>query len=162
VCNGCAISSCRAAFLCLERGTKKERRKRKGRRGSRTDQFTHQHLARTDAGTVLTQGTRRAGRESADKSQPRNGNFGRRIRNSAHFGEAALAYILSALCGMTPSHPATRTSNRLEIALGRSLAACLHPMAAWRVFPGPRRYLIAGAYGVAAYGAVLAALLLLS
>jgi hypothetical protein len=35
-------------------------------------------------------------------------------------------------------------------------------MAAWRMFPGPRRFLIAGAYGVAAYVGLLSALLLLA
>jgi len=61
---------------------------------------------------------------------------------------------------MTASPSAAGTSN-LEIAIGWSLAACLHPMIAWRVLSRPRRYLIAGAYGVAAYVAVLAALLIM-
>jgi hypothetical protein len=55
---------------------------------------------------------------------------------------------------------ASRTSNRLEIAIGRSLAAGLHPLAAWHVLSPPRRYLLAGAYGVAAYVGLLATLLL--
>jgi hypothetical protein len=62
---------------------------------------------------------------------------------------------------MNPSMPvAGRTSNRLEIAIGWSLAACLHPMAAWRVLSTPRRYLLAGTYATIAYAIVLAALLL--
>jgi len=52
------------------------------------------------------------------------------------------------------------TSNRLEIAIGWSLAACLHPLAAWRVLSTPRRYLLAGAYGMVAYVVLLATLLL--
>jgi hypothetical protein len=64
---------------------------------------------------------------------------------------------------MSPSTPvASRTSNRLEIAIGWSLASGLHPMAAWRVLSPPRRCLLAGAYGVVAYVALLAMLLLLS
>jgi hypothetical protein len=55
----------------------------------------------------------------------------------------------------------TRTSTPLEIAIGWSLAACLHPMIAWRVLSRPRRYLLAAAYGFAAYLAVLVALLTL-
>jgi len=62
---------------------------------------------------------------------------------------------------MTTSTTASRTGNRLEIAIGWSLAACVHPMIAWRVLSRPRRCLIAGAYGVAAYVAVLTALLIM-
>ena len=59
-----------------------------------------------------------------------------------------------------PIYVADRPSTRIEIAIGWSLAACRHPLAAWRVFSGPRRFLIAGAYGVAAYIGLLSALLL--
>jgi hypothetical protein len=62
---------------------------------------------------------------------------------------------------MPASSPAPRCSNRVEIAIGWSLAACRHPMISWRVLPAPRRYLVAMAYGLAAYVGVLAALLLL-
>ena len=58
--------------------------------------------------------------------------------------------------------PVTRPSSQLEIAIGWSLAACRHPIAAWRVLSRPRRYLLAGAYGAFTYVAVLSALLLLS
>ena len=54
------------------------------------------------------------------------------------------------------------TSNRLEVAIGWSLAACLHPLAAWRVLSTPHRYLLAGAYGMVAYVVLLATLLLAS
>jgi hypothetical protein len=64
---------------------------------------------------------------------------------------------------ISPSAPvAASTSNRLEIAIGWSLAACLHPMAAWRVLSTPRRYLLAGAYGMIAYVVLLTALVFLS
>jgi hypothetical protein len=62
---------------------------------------------------------------------------------------------------MSPSSPALRSGNRVEIAIGWSLAACRHPMISWRVLPAPRRYLVAMAYGLAAYVAVLAALLMM-
>jgi hypothetical protein len=63
---------------------------------------------------------------------------------------------------MTNLQPAAHASNRIEIAIGWSLAACRHPIAAWRVLSRPRRYLLAGAYGAAAYVSMLAALMLLS
>jgi hypothetical protein len=47
----------------------------------------------------------------------------------------------------------------LEILIGRSLAFCLHPSAAWRVLPPARRALLVGAYFGAAYVGVLVALL---
>jgi hypothetical protein len=62
---------------------------------------------------------------------------------------------------MTKMQPATRPSSQLEIAIGWSLAACRHPIASWRVLSRPRRYLLAGTYGAAAYVAVVGALLLL-
>jgi hypothetical protein len=52
-------------------------------------------------------------------------------------------------------------SSRIEVALGRSMAACAHPVAAWRVLSRPRRFLLAGFYGVVSYVSVLAALLIL-
>jgi hypothetical protein len=64
---------------------------------------------------------------------------------------------------MNPSTPvAARVSNRLEIAIGWSLAACVHPIAAWRVFSTPRKCLLTGGYGMIAYIVSLAALMLLS
>jgi len=47
---------------------------------------------------------------------------------------------------------------RVEVGIGRSLAFCVHPVAAWRVLSPPRRALIAGAYFAAGYLAILAAL----
>jgi hypothetical protein len=75
---------------------------------------------------------------------------------------AALAKILTPHRGMTNLQPVTRASTRLEIAIGWSLAACRHPLAAWRVLSRPRRCLLAGAYGAGAYVVVLTTLLLLS
>jgi len=46
----------------------------------------------------------------------------------------------------------------IEILLGRSLAFCLHPTAAWRVLPPTRRALLVGAYFGAGYVGVLVAL----
>ena len=63
---------------------------------------------------------------------------------------------------LKPMFVADRPSTRIEIAIGWSLAACRHPMAAWRVFPASRRLLIAGAYGLAAYVGLLTALLLVA
>jgi len=47
-----------------------------------------------------------------------------------------------------------------EIAIGRGLAALAHPQLAWRVLSIRGRMCLTGAYLVASYFAVLAALLL--
>jgi hypothetical protein len=39
----------------------------------------------------------------------------------------------------------------IETILGRGLAFCCHPFAAWRVLPRSRRLLLAGAYFAASY-----------
>ena len=55
---------------------------------------------------------------------------------------------------------ATRHAVTLEILIGRSLAFCAHPWAAWRRL-GPRgRLLLVAAYFGASYTGVLAVLLL--
>jgi hypothetical protein len=59
---------------------------------------------------------------------------------------------------MQPPRPA---SSPLEIVIGRSLAAIVHPVAAWRVFPTKRRLLLAAGYSALAYVTTLWALLLL-
>jgi hypothetical protein len=46
-----------------------------------------------------------------------------------------------------------------ELLLGRSLACCAHPAAAWRILSRPRRALVVGAYFAAGYVAVLVSLL---
>jgi hypothetical protein len=47
----------------------------------------------------------------------------------------------------------------LETLLGRGLAFCCHPCAAWRVLPRSRRLLLVGTYFAAAYLVTLLALL---
>jgi hypothetical protein len=49
----------------------------------------------------------------------------------------------------------------IEVAIGRSLAMCLHPSAAWRVLPPVHRLLLVAAYFGAGYVSVLVALLIL-
>jgi hypothetical protein len=55
-----------------------------------------------------------------------------------------------------------RPSNRLEIMIGKSLAICLHPMAAWLTRSQRKRLVLVGGYVGAGYVVVLIALLLLS
>jgi len=47
-----------------------------------------------------------------------------------------------------------------DLLLGRGLAWCVHPLAAWRVLSTPGRTFVVAAYAGAAYVAVLSALLL--
>ena len=47
-----------------------------------------------------------------------------------------------------------------EILLGRGLAFCTHPSAAWRRLPPAGRALLVGAYAAGGYVAVLSVLLL--
>lgn len=47
-----------------------------------------------------------------------------------------------------------------DLLIGRSLAFCVHPYAAWRRLDARGRTLLVGAYFGASYTAVLAALLL--
>ena len=49
---------------------------------------------------------------------------------------------------------------KVEILIGRTLACCVHPAAAWRVVSARGRAAIVSAYAAAGYVAVLAALLL--
>jgi hypothetical protein len=51
-----------------------------------------------------------------------------------------------------------RPSNRIEIALGRSLAMSVHPHAAWRLLPPARRALLVFGYFALSYLTVLTAL----
>jgi hypothetical protein len=53
----------------------------------------------------------------------------------------------------------TRPS-RTEIVIGRGLAVCLHPYAAWRLRSTRARLLLFGAYVGATYAVVLGGLLL--
>jgi hypothetical protein len=63
---------------------------------------------------------------------------------------------------MTLRQRPDRPSNRLEIAMGRSLAICLHPVAAWLSRSQRKRLVLVGGYVGAGYVAVLLALLLLA
>jgi hypothetical protein len=55
----------------------------------------------------------------------------------------------------------TRVQMTIEILLGRLLAVCVHPQAAWRRMPVKGRFVLAAAYFSAAYVGVLATLLTL-
>ena len=66
------------------------------------------------------------------------------------------------LRAMASPQRAERPSNRLEIMIGRSLAICLHPVAAWLSRSQRKRLVLVGGYVGAGYVAVLLALLLLS
>ncbi len=55
----------------------------------------------------------------------------------------------------------TTSQRNVAAVVGRSVALCVHPYAAWRVRPGSTRVLLVSAYAIAAYAVVLGALLLL-
>jgi hypothetical protein len=57
--------------------------------------------------------------------------------------------------------PPRQASSPLEILIGRSLAAIVHPVAAWRVYSTKRRLLLALGYSAFAYVTTLSALLAL-
>jgi len=61
-----------------------------------------------------------------------------------------------------PSQVPDRTSNRCEVLIGRTLAACMHPLAAWRSSVASFRMLAVAGYIVAGYIAVLLAMVLLN
>jgi hypothetical protein len=54
------------------------------------------------------------------------------------------------------------TSRRHEVLIGRSLAVCVHPLAAWRANARKDRLLVLAGYFTAAYAVALSALVLLS
>lgn len=54
-----------------------------------------------------------------------------------------------------------RSANRCEVLIGQSLAACVHPIAAWRSTARSFRVMLFAGYFTAAYVGVLAALILL-
>ena len=51
-------------------------------------------------------------------------------------------------------------ARRLEVLVGRSLAMCVHPYAAWRLYSTRGRLLVLITYVAASYAVMLAALLL--
>jgi hypothetical protein len=62
---------------------------------------------------------------------------------------------------MASPQRADRPSNRLEIVMGRSMAICLHPVAAWLSRSQRKRLILVGGYVGAGYVVGLIALLLL-
>ena len=55
---------------------------------------------------------------------------------------------------------AVRPANKIEIALGRMAAACMHPLAAWHDARRTFRLLLVAGYFAAGFVAALAALIL--
>jgi len=71
-------------------------------------------------------------------------------------------------CWRSSCFPPTMTSrmpappgNRCEVLIGRSLAACVHPLAAWRSKARSFRVLLLAGYFTAGYVAALATLALM-
>jgi len=60
---------------------------------------------------------------------------------------------------VTPS-ASLRSANRIEIALGRTAAACVHPLAAWYDARRTFRVLLVAGYFAAGFVAALVALIL--
>ena len=52
----------------------------------------------------------------------------------------------------------TRPNARLEVLVGRSLAMCAHPYAAWRAYSTAGRLLVLFSYLAASYAVILAVL----
>lgn len=55
-----------------------------------------------------------------------------------------------------------RPPSRREVLIGKSLAVCVHPFAAWRLARRRIRFVILAGYFVTGYAAVLATLALLT
>jgi len=55
-----------------------------------------------------------------------------------------------------------RPSNRYEVLIGRSLAACIHPLAAWRSTARSFRVLAVAGYFAVGYVAVLVSMALIN
>lgn len=53
-----------------------------------------------------------------------------------------------------------RTPKGPEVFIGRTMAACVHPYAAWRVLPRAARVVVVSTYATLTYVAVLVALLI--
>jgi hypothetical protein len=58
------------------------------------------------------------------------------------------------------AHPPSSGSHWHEVLIGRSLAACIHPMAAWQSRARSFRVLLVAGYFFAGYVTVLAAIAL--
>jgi hypothetical protein len=62
---------------------------------------------------------------------------------------------------MTKSGPAPNaTANRIEIAIGRTAAACVHPVAAWHTARRSMRAMLVAGYFAMGFSAAMAVLLL--
>jgi hypothetical protein len=59
-------------------------------------------------------------------------------------------------------HPSDRSIHRAEVLFGRTLAACIHPVAAWRYNIRSFRVLLLAGYFAAGYIAVLLAVVLMN
>jgi len=59
-------------------------------------------------------------------------------------------------------HPSDRSIPRVEVLFGRTLAACVHPIAAWRYDIRSFRVLLVAGYFTAGFVAVLLAILLMN
>jgi hypothetical protein len=59
------------------------------------------------------------------------------------------------------AQPLNSSNQWHEVLLGRSLAACAHPMAAWQAKARSFRVLLVGGYFIVGYLAVLAAIALI-
>jgi hypothetical protein len=67
---------------------------------------------------------------------------------------------LESVAGFLPlRRQESQMSRQREVLIGRSLAALVHPVAAWRAFSRPGRLLLALGYSAAAYITTLSALL---
>lgn len=82
---------------------------------------------------------------------------GLRPADQAHF---LADVLLNCMDGMA-AHSPSSSSHWHEVLLGRSLAACAHPMAAWQAKARSFRVLLLGGYFLAGYIAVLAAMALI-
>ena len=59
--------------------------------------------------------------------------------------------------------PLVQTFRRTpEVVVGRTAAACVHPVAAWRVLPTPWRILVLTVYTATSYVTVLSALIVMN
>jgi hypothetical protein len=73
-----------------------------------------------------------------------------------------LADLLLQIRSVSPQRK-DRPATRCEVLVGRSLAACVHPLAAWRLARRVRvRLVIFAGYFAAGYAMVFAALMLLT
>ena len=68
---------------------------------------------------------------------------------------------LAQMANAMASHAPSSSSHWHEVLLGRSLAACAHPMAAWQAKARSFRVLLVGGYFLVGYIAVLAAMALI-